>query len=88
MLLHVGGASVSCMKPIGHVVTCGRGQCILYDAYWSCCYLWAGPVYVGGASVSCMMPIGHVVTCGRGQCILYDAYWSSCYKWAGPVYLV
>ena len=55
MLLHVGWASVSCMVPIGHVITCGRGQC-----------MWAGPVYVGGASVSCMMSIGHVITCGWG----------------------
>ena len=98
MLLLVGGASVSWTVPIGHVVTCGQGQCILDSAYWSCCYLWAGPVYlgqcllvmlllVGGASVSWTVPIGHVVTCGWGQCILDSAYWSCCYLWAGPVYL-
>ena len=65
------------MMPIGQVVTSGRGQCILYDAYWSCCHMWAGPVYVGGASVSCMVPIGHAFTCGRGQCM-----------WVGLVYPV
>ena len=45
MLLLMGGASVFCKAPIGHVVIYGQGQIILNGAYWSCCYKWVGPVY-------------------------------------------